>query len=494
MKDKRVDFNSLLMVANVIVAGLLVWVFPHAADSAYLDGETIVLAIVLCIQTQAALWIERRRRDPLMLLLAFDMIFFYSFRIYTLALYSFSTVFVRYDYGPEDSNQALLFILVANLFLYAGLYVVRLKKAPRIHSEGWRPAAPGRVVTLLILTIIFGYLVGSLAGSVPRFFNFITNLLAPGLVVLMALVYYSVFRHSLSNTFVRVIGVLIVVEMVAHTLWGSRSALVLFGLYCIYVALALNGTIRIRTKYVVTGIVLAPFVAVMLVAVFAISTFNRAARDGGPSLDVGQSIQNAAMSGTDLVADVNFDLLLAPVTDRIAYFDFTAEIMAHRVEYADILNLPAYLKSIVDNLLTPGFDVYDQPKISNGLAFIYRGDGTPSKAHAEESYQSDQLGIYGEFYVLFGYGSLPLLFLVAYGLKRLYVGLNNVDPFMLTMQRVVVLWTFLRTIDSFGFDWTLVETTNLLIVIYVYRFVFAATRRPRHAPEPDTAAPIVLQA
>ena len=92
----------------------------------------------------------------------------------------------------------------------------------------------------------------------------------------------------------------------------------------------------------------------------------------------------------------------------MAFFDFTSEIIAHQVKYDSIFTIKTYLKSIIDNLLTPGFDLFDQPKIANSLNFIYLGIGNPSKLLLETNYQSDQLGIYGEFFNLFGYFSFIL--------------------------------------------------------------------------------------
>src|SRR5262249_27795051 len=133
-------------------------------------------------------------------------------------------------------------------------------------------------------------------------------------------------------------------------------------------------------------------------------------------------------------------------------------------------------RSIVDNLLTPGFDVYDQPKIANSLQFVYFGLGAPSKMEANEVYQSDQLGIYGEFYALFGYGCLPLLFLIGLLLKRTYVRLHSTNPFTLAAKRAVTLFIFMKLIDSFGIDWVLIESLPLVAAIYAYSVFFAGRR------------------
>ena len=156
--QKYVDFNSILMGLNFLVACLVVYGSSYAENNAYIDQETIVLGLLLCLQTHVALQIERRRRDPFVTLLAFTTILYFSFRIFTLAVYPFSMVFVRYSYGPQDSNYAMIFIIVANLLLYAGFLLVKFPESRQvIASDNWRPITPSRIIGLMVTSIIYAY-------------------------------------------------------------------------------------------------------------------------------------------------------------------------------------------------------------------------------------------------------------------------------------------------------------------------------------------------
>jgi len=94
----------------------------------------------------------------------------------------------------------------------------------------------------------------------------------------------------------------------------------------------------------------------------------------------------------------------------------------------------------VDNkMLDAGLRCLRSAEMGNALEFVYGDLGHPSKEMALESYQSDQFGIHGELYAVFGYASLPLFFLLAFFLKRLYVRLRSRSPFILAMKRIVVL-------------------------------------------------------
>jgi len=492
MRTRWIDFNSVLRLANLVVVGLLVSAFSATPGNPYMDEETLALGILLCLQTEIALRLERRRRDPFVVLLAFETIFYYAFRIYTLAELQFSDVFDRYPYTPADSNFALLFIIVANLFLYGGLYAVSLKGEQRIDASQWRATTPGSVVVLLLVTVVFAYFGGTYwtADTIPRGLNFLILFLSPSITVLMALPYYLLFRRSLQRSIAVSIGALIVADIVAHTLWGSRSALVAFMQVCLFVVLALTGYFRLKRSTIIIGVALLPVGVALLVGMFAISTFNRTAKESANSFDVSRSIDTAVEAGRRLPVASSLDLVLAPVASRAGFFDYSAEVIAHHEQYAEVLSIGSLGKSIVDNILTPGFDVYDQPKLANALRFVYMDMGKPSKSLVEESYQSDQIGIYGEFYSLFGYASLPLFAFLAAFLKKLYRRVYSSNPFIFAMKRIIVLWFFVKSIESFGIDWTLLEVIPLVVAMYLYARFFAIKRvRETHGEAPPALVP-----
>ncbi len=153
-----IDINTVLQAFNLFVAGLIVYGMPYAANNPYIDQETMQLGLLLCLQTHVALFFERRRRDPFVILFAFTMIFYFSLRLFTLALYPYSVVFERYSYGPADSNFALIFMLVANLFLYAGFFSVKFKRNAAVDASGWRARSPTRVSVLMLVSIVYSYM------------------------------------------------------------------------------------------------------------------------------------------------------------------------------------------------------------------------------------------------------------------------------------------------------------------------------------------------
>jgi hypothetical protein len=489
-KTRTIDFNSVLMGANLLFAALLVFTFSNVGGNEYIDRETVMLGMLLAGQTHIALWFERRRRDPFVILLALAMTFYYQLRLVTLTWDPFSVVFGRYSYDASNTNFALIFIIVANLALYAGLGLGRLRGGIAVRAGTWKATSPMRAVALMMVAITFAYFGGHYwnEDNVPRAFNFLATFIAQDVVVLMALAYYFVFKQSLSKGSRLFIVIMVLTDIVVHTLLGSRSGIVGTLQQYIWVTLAIGGCIRFRRKAFVLGVALTPLLVGLLVVSFAISTYNRAFREGG-TLDVSQAFALAIEGSSELSLESTIERVVPAIADRIGFFDYSAEIIAHREEYSSVINLPAYGRSIVDNLLTPGFDVYDQPKISNALQFVYEGLGTPSKEQVSEAYRSDQLGLYGELYALFGYASLPLFLLIAWLMKTAYGRMTSESPFILVMKRVVVLYVFARTLDSYGFDWTIVEVVPRVVAIYMYRFCFQSMPGSPREPVSRTNSP-----
>jgi hypothetical protein len=494
MKTRYVDLNSLLQAANLLVAGLLVYVIwrgDSLPPNDYMDSFSVVLGLLLCAQTACALWIERRRRDPFFLLLAAWMILYFQFRVYTLAMLPFSLVFDRFPYAPADSNVALVYILIANLCLYGGFYAVRFRGNLRMDTRDMRGGAPAGVVLLLLVSILFMYSSGTFwtEDNLPRALIFVSTFLGSQMVILMAMTYLLLFHRSLPRVFVFAIGGLILLEMVAHTLWGSRSAIMGFAQFLLIAALAVLGTLRFARRTVILGILLLPLAVVVLVITFTISSYNRIARAGANSLEVGRALAAASESADELGDSPLVDVLLPPIASRAGYFDFAAEIIAHREQYASVVNPAAYGRSIIDNILTPGFDLFDQPKTSNALRFIYLDSGAPSKTIVQQEYHSDQLDLYGEMFGLFGYFSLALLPLIAIAFKSFYVKISDPNPFRAGVKRAVVLLCFIHFIDSFGIDWLVAEMIPYVVAIFLFSVLFTVRRARQDPSQPPAALP-----
>jgi hypothetical protein len=443
------------------------------------------LGVLLSIETHVALLVERKRRDPFVTLLAINTVFFISFRLLTLALFSYSLVFDRYSYSANDSNYALVFILISNAALYGGFYAANSISIRDIDPGPWRATSAGRATLLLLAGVLFAYSSDRFwtAASVPRVLNFVILFASQNIIILLAFAYYLLFRKSISRFMSSALVALIIAEVLLHFLYGSRSAVVGVVQNYVLVSLAMAGTVRVGRKLALSGLLLLPVIGILLVGSFTISSYIRAStRAKGMVFDVSRALELAVESWDQLATQSTLDVVLPPMFARAGYFDFSAEIIAHSDRYKAVINVPTYGESIVDNLLTPGTDLFDQPKVSNSLRFVYEELGTPSKKLVAEEYQSDQLGLYGEFYTIFNWASIPVFFTLAFFLSRVYRGLKGRNPYDLTIKRIVVLYVFISLLNSFGIDWVIIEVVPMVAAIVLYKVFFTTKRASDHRP------------
>jgi hypothetical protein len=485
-----IDLNAILMAFNFILFLLSICAFFFAVENEYINQHTFLFGILLCVETQSALFLERRRRDPLMLILSYITIFYYSMRILTLALYPFSSVFLRFPSSvhPGTFNESVLFIIIANIFLYAGLLAKKSKGDTGTETGNWRAASTWRTVFILSAGIIVSYADSTLLSVVTfgRMFAFLIIFINKSTVIMMVFIYIYVFRESIPRRSYVVLVTLILGEMVLHSLVGSRAAILSLIQNIILVNFAVYGRMRFRTWQVGLGLAALPFAVVLMALIFTMSSHIRSNKDGDSQrFNIGRAMDLAveSLSGGDnalKTLELGGAFLLPPFFERLGYLDFSTEIISNRDRYAAVINMPAYARSLTDNLFTPGFDVFDQARISYSLQFVYNPNfsGPPLKSRVEEHYQSDQLGLYAELYVLFGeYFSLPLFFIIGLLAKWIYVSLKSPNPLILALKKNVVYIAFFMTINSFGLDWMMIETVPIAASIFIYKFFFHSCQR-----------------
>ena len=137
--------------------------------------------------------------------------------------------------------------------------------------------------------------------------------------------------------------------------------------------------------------------------------------------------------------------------------------------------------SIIDNALTPGFDVFDVPRVSNVIDNSYNFSDNillKKSKNSAESYHSDELTFYGESVILCGL-SFAFIFIAVIGivLKKYYAK----SEFYLDERRfifkVIVVYLFEVLLSSFGIDWLVLEIVNMAITYIIFeRYVLRGVR------------------
>jgi hypothetical protein len=191
-----------------------------------------------------------------------------------------------------------------------------------------------------------------------------------------------------------------------------------------------------------------------------------------PGVTVSAERVNTALA-FDLTDYVDSGSLMRPVFDRTGYLDYATVMVAGVEHYAPVVNVGYYLKSLIDNLLTPGFDIFDTPKVSLTIRFLPKSD-PPTQAIARAEYSSSQLTAYGEMYVLFrGYWPLVVisLGLMGYLFARLFARVRSGDAYHSHLYRAVVLLAFYNWLNSFGMDWMVIEATSWIATLLFFEAV-----------------------
>ena len=160
---KRVDLNSILQFCNILFAILTIITFNAQGGNEYVNKGTVWLGMGLSAEIGLFLFFERGRRDPFVLLLCLQMVFYFIFRVLTLTYNPFSVVFLRYPFTAADLNQALCFIIVSNIVMYLGLSLNRIShKFDEKEISNIQPRNPYLVIVLLGIGyfMAFSYLLG----------------------------------------------------------------------------------------------------------------------------------------------------------------------------------------------------------------------------------------------------------------------------------------------------------------------------------------------
>lgn len=467
---KRVDLNSILQFCNILFAVLTLITFNVQGENEYVNKGTVWLGMGLSAEIALFLFFERRRRDPFVLLLGLQMVFYFIFRILTLTYNPFSVVFLRYPFTANDLNHSLCFIIVSNIVMYMGLSLNRISdKFDEKERRNIQPRKSYLVVVVLGIGyfMAFSYLLGfGLSTLVGLLNSLFINL---GIMLFMILVYLILFYKRIPRAISYVLLAGVIIFVIFQTLSGSRSAILTLMNFMIFGMLAVYGYIKIKRSYILLISLLVPvMIALFLVATFIRPRLEERSQVGTETFEV---IKEFDLAGT-LKDDAAF--ILGPVFDRVGFLDYCAEIMSNSDKYAEIFNAKYYVKSIIDNVLSPGFDVFDVPRTSNALKFIYNNEGPLKKSEVgKEGYQSDEFTLYGELYALSGkwFALIPVFF-IGFFSKRLYVKVKDPNKYHFFLKRSFILATYYSLLNSFGLDWVALDVVGIIFTYYLFKRFF----------------------
>lgn len=465
-KNSMLDFNSILKWINVFLGILIVYLFLENGDNIYIDITTIVLGILLALENIMMLNYEKKTDNPFIIILVFLITFFYLLRICTLISVPYSETFIRDSISVEDLNYALIFILLSNVSMFSGFYFSsKLKMAKRVIP--YSPYSSIHLRNLLIILLITIFLVflsskGITGGAVIIFLE--TVFFHQEVIILFTFCFLLYHFDRIPYKIRLFVSLLTIAFIIFVTLAGSRAAMLTAGYLILMSTLVVNKRVIVSKWIVISAIFLIPISVIF----FIISTFNRDLETKETS--VVKIVE--LMREEDIFEDKKIEFFLGRMYQRIGFLDYSTDLIAKPNYFKPAINPIYYTYSIIDNILTPGFDIFNTAKATNVIGMLAIGQPIPTKKQAEKSYQSDMMGIYGEYYVMFyGYPALLVFFLFSFFIQRIYNSFNLKDKLHVHFYQTFCLSIFFTWLNSFGTDWIIIEAVTLIITgKFIHRY------------------------
>lgn len=450
-----VSVYDIVLWSNLIIT--LIDILQYNSTTLYISNHTVLLCIILGIIIHLILCDAKKHHNPFLFITGFVLVFFYQFRIYTLAATEYSGALESSGCTASDITWTYVYIIICTIIVWFSFHSIKskLRCSMFLQNRGFLNILRLLLITLTLSTLselpIFDVISRILN---TFFFSFVV-------ILLFSFLYYLQHLPSISKKQKLIFWSVVLFFIITQTLAGNRSAF--YNLFFILLpSLLIERQVLIRIKYLLVMLFLLP----VLVTLFTYATFLRK----NSSVDEGVSTKlNMVSSVLKTTEFDNILLLLSPVYERVGYLDYTSATIKNEKHFYEFINPIYCAKSIVDNVLSPGFDIYDVPKMSN-CAKIYYDGGQYSKQYLKNAdYGSTLFTIFGEFYVMFGkWLGLFAVFFICYLLKKLYLKFQEEGN---KYKMAATVYLFVLIFNSFGIDWFLLNVVTIIINYYIFRAV-----------------------
>lgn len=463
--------SSILQIVSMCIGLLAIVLYFNMGENEYINKYTILLACFLSLQNIGMLSYQKKTNDPFVFILVLIVTLFYLTRVSSLIYVPWSLALSRFPLTADDFNYSFLYICISNISIFAGLISVRGKSfIKKIDTNKVKPAKLLPVLLILIFGLFSQYIYKVDIEVLTRIAGLFFGLfLYHGAILLLTVTYFVSNFENMPRSDKVALSLLFTVLIILLTLIGSRSAIITILTTLLCVLLSFNGVIKLRKHSLLAVPILIPLMTLS----FFVATY---LRDDGydPKTTVTlariSTLKDITFIGSENISEGEVKLIAAPIFDRAGYLSYAVDVITNHEEYSAVINFEYYLKSIVDNVLTPGFDIFETPRASNAFNRIYTGRAIPTKKEAAENYNSEMFTTYGEYYILFGgYWALIPLFIISFIFKKAYYSIDTQNIFLYYLYRSLILLVFHNWLISFGFDWMLGEVISFLITIFVLK-------------------------
>jgi hypothetical protein len=275
-------------------------------------------------------------------------------------------------------------------------------------------------------------------------------------ILLFTLCFIIFYYKSIPKVYLIFFVTLLVTFILYITLAGSRAGILTILTLLLFASLAVKSIVKLNFFTILFTSLIIPISFVF----YLTATFNR-----GLDIKLKNPIELIMeMRTQEVFESEQIEYLSSKLTDRIGFLDYNTILISRSYKYDKVINFQFYFKSLIDNFFSPGFDVFDTPKTSLALGMVANNESTIKKSRIGDFYQSDMLGIYGEYFILFNkYFSLVLFYLTAVIFQILYQFFETRNEFKSILFKSLLLSIFYTWLNSFGIDWIIIEAFTMFV-------------------------------
>lgn len=453
----------------------MLYTYYKIGNSIYINLTAIFIGSLLFLITHFVLYDARKHNNQLLEVLAMVMILHFQLRIITLNLIEDGEFMLgRVDLTPEKFD----FVLVVVFLLYLAFWIsLRFKEGPsKVFSKyDVKNHATRNVLILLYASLTLSIMSSLGVPGIEQIVKVSSTFFFNIIYMIMLSIGYFLYRWKEEKGIYKISFILfLIIYVLIYTILGRKSTIYTMAVATFFCMLVFN-KVYVKFKYLVLATLFMPVMVFMF-------TFSQFARSWGISMEtmtlseqveIAQTVSER-MSGQETINT------LQPIFGRIGFMDFTTELVVNRDHLKQYLTPINYGKSLIDNLLSPGFDVFDMPRMSCVVSPCYEYKGTPSvlKYDLVNHYYSAGLSLYGESYLLFGkFLSIPFILLLGLYIKKKYLHYCEKNSIPNMWMRIIILYMLYELLYSFGFDWVLIDLVALLINYFVFKKLTIITVR-----------------
>lgn len=465
MLNKKISFVRLFQVLILVVILCVIGMYITQGNTLYINETSVCYSIILSAILLFIFRDVRKNNNLLLFILSYWTLLYCLLRILTLNYTDYSVPLSRCEADVDSVNQMLLLYIVCTVILWLGLHHhhLNIEKKYVLHFNRKSIRNAVRLFWLALIINIAADVNAPLIGGISLILKqFVINIY----FIFLFLIIYSILTWGNIDKGQKIVLIISVLAFFIYmTLGGSRSGLITVGRIVFIACLAL-GFRTIKSKYIIAILCILPVAVFMFMYATLMRQLDMQKASAGDKLEIVSLVIEKA-------EELDIKTALSPVFDRIGFLDMSTELYCQRNELSQYINVKREMMSIVDNALSPGFDVFDVPRVSNIISnsYFYGPSTLLSKSkNLELDYHSDELTLYGESVLLFG---IPLcfIFLLVLGLifKSFWRKCECYSDERCCILKGSCLIIFEKLLSSYGIDWLVLDIVCLYISYIIFK-------------------------